>query len=474
MDTPILSRLKTLAKKSEVRFCMPGHKGKAGVFFNDVLQYDITEISGADNLCMPEGIIKKSQDLYAESVGAKHSFYSINGSTSCVQAALMSVLGQGDKVIVARDIHMSAIHAFVLVGVRPFFVKPSAKMGRLPCVVSPNDIREAIIQNPDAKAVYITYPNYYGLCVDLKEICEIAHLHGMQVICDGAHAAAFDFSDLLPMSPAECGCDIFSASLHKTLPAMNQCAVLSIGKNAKIRQSTVSSRLRMLQSTSPSYLLLASCDFATASMREEGKQKIADAVAKVEYNIEKIEAIGGLFCVTKDVPKNTGAVDRDILRLVIDVTNLGISGIGAARELEKHGVFVEAADSWHIVLICTIQDTKEDFVRLTEALLKLKGANYTIEKENVLYKLEDVFSQQPVIDMRRAAFAKSRRVRLEDSVGEIATVCVGAYPPGVPIIMPGMKITYSMVDYLIHLRNHGYGLFGLKDGVEVIDREYDY
>jgi arginine/lysine/ornithine decarboxylase len=467
MNTPILEMLRTIAGSRGTRFCMPGHKGRAAFLDAVVDCYDITEMAGADNLYMPRGAIKNAQELYAAAIGARQSFFLVNGSSTGVHAAVLSVLRPGDKVLAARDLHLSAVNAFILAGVHPVFVHASAQDTELPCVVTPEDIRAAVRAHPDAKAVYVTYPNYYGLCADLNEICAVAHVAGMQVICDGAHTAAFDYSDLLPLSPAVCGCDIWTTSLHKTLPAMNQCAVLSIGENTRIDGDIVQSMLNMLQTTSPSYLLLGSCDYAAAFMREEGKERLATVISLVEDNIRKIEALSGYRCVTKDIPRKTGAVDRDILKLVIDVTDRGISGFGAAERLAKQGIDVETADLSNIVLICTVADRAEDFETLKRALFSLQGANYNIRREETMHQLAEIFGVQPIADMRTAAFSRRWRVPLEKSPGEIAAVCVGAYPPGVPVIMPGQRITWGMVDYLIKLKQRGYVIFGCSDTIEV-------
>lgn len=378
MNTPIVDMLHEIAQTSGSRFCMPGHKGKPGFLPSEVNCYDITEIPGADNLYMPQGAIAKAQELHAKSIGARESFFLVNGSSGGIHAAVLSVLAPGDKVIVARDFHLSVVNAFALVGAVPVFVHPSAQETQLPCVVSVEDIRHAVEAHPDAKAVYLTYPNYYGMCVDLNRICAIAHDAGMQVICDAAHAAAFDFSTLLPVSPAAAGCDIWVTSLHKTLKAMNQCAVLCVGENAKIEHDVVQSRLNMLQTTSPSYVLLGSSDYALGYMREHGKTALAMTINLVEDNMRRIEALGGYRCILQDVPHNTGAYDRDVLKLVIDVTDRGVSGFTAARLLHQNRVEVEAADIFNIVLICTVADGVEDFDLLKMVLKNIKGSNYNI------------------------------------------------------------------------------------------------
>lgn len=467
MNTPIVDMLHEVAGKSGPRFCMPGHKGKPGFLPSEVNCYDITELPGADNLYMPQGAIARSQELYAASIGARESFFLVNGSSGGIHAALLSVLAPGDKVIAARDFHLSAVNAFALAGVKPVFVHPSAQDTQLPCVVSVEDIKRAVGAHPDAKAVYLTYPNYYGMCVDLNRICAIAHDAGMQVVCDAAHSAAFDFSELLPVSPAAAGCDIWVASLHKTLKAMNQCAVLCVGENAKIGHETVQARLNMLQTTSPSYVLLGSSDYALGYMREHGKAALGMTVNLVEDNMRRLEALGGYRCVLQDVPRLAGAFDRDVLKLVIDVTDRGVSGFAAARILHQNGVEVEAADISNIVLICTVADGAEDFDLLKMVLKNIKGSNYNIRAGETADDLAAVYGAQPAADIREAVFAQRRRMEPRESVGYIAAASVGAYPPGVPVIVPGVKVTERMVDYLNRLKYSGYQLFGMDGGIEV-------
>jgi arginine/lysine/ornithine decarboxylase len=409
----------------------------------------------------------ESQELNSRFVGAEHRFFLVNGSSVGVHAGILSVLGRGDKVIVGRDMHLSAVNAFALAGAKPVLLHPSASGTDFFGVLTPEDVRRAVLRHPDAKAVYVTYPNYYGLCSDINEICAVAHRAGMKVICDAAHGAAFDYSGLLPAAPAGAGCDIWVVSLHKTLPAMNQCAVLSIGSG--VDGHTVQSRLNMLQTTSPSYVLLGSCDYALGYMRGKGKEKLNNVIYLVEDNIRKIEALGGYRCVTKDVPVLTGAYDRDILKLVIDVTDRGMSGFTAAKQLAAAGICVEAADVSNVLLICSVADGKEDFDRLKSALYSLKGANYSIQRSMTASEIAGVFDRQLSMDISSAVFAKKRNVPLLESVDETAGVCVGAYPPGVPVIIPGQKITYDMVDYIARMRQQGYAVFGSDGNIDIVE-----
>ncbi len=467
IHTPIVDMLNQT--QGGPRFCMPGHKGKPGFLGAPAHGSDITELPGADNLYMPTGVIHESQKLHADFIGAAESFFLVNGSSCGIHAALLSVLEPGDKVLMVRDMHLSAINALILADAEPVFILPSMKHPELPGVVEPAEVAAAIKSHPDAKALYLTYPNYYGLCADLNEICAIAHRAGMKVVCDAAHAAAFDFSGLMPVSPAAAGCDIWVSSLHKTLPAMNQCAALCIGEKAGMGANIVQSRLNMLQTTSPSYLLLASADYALAYMREKGQKALDAVVALVEDNIRRIEGLGGYRCVTKDIPPACCAFDRDILKLVIDVTDRGLSGFGAARALAKNGVYVESADATNIVLLCTVADNKQDFDKLRSVLAGIKGADYLIKRTEPDADLKEILRQRPRMNMRNAALTARRNVPLIDSRGCVSAVCVGFYPPGVPVILPGQEITYGMVEYIARMRQSGYTVFGTDGNIEVVD-----
>lgn len=469
MDTPIIDMLSGAAKAVPVRFCMPGHKGKPAFLEADVDFLDVTELPGIDKLGSPEGAILRSERQYASSIGAKQSYYLVNGSTSGVEASLLAALEPGSKVIMARDVHMCAVSACILGGLDPVFVAPRKRdRSNLPDVVTPDEVEHVISLNPDAKAVFITYPNYYGLCTDLDTIAAMAHEAGMMLICDAAHAAAFDFSQFLPASPSECGCDMWTVSLHKTLPAMNQCAALSIGKECRTAPSLVQTRLNWLQTTSPSYILLASAEYATALMRDEGAMLLARALDLVHDAVRRIGMIGGYNVLTSSVPYYTGAYDRDPLRLVIDVTDRGLTGLGAARDLARRGVAVEAADLSNIILICSVADSREDYDRLIRALQDIKGGIYSIEQSITNADVHALYGTEFDIPLEKAVRRRSEAVPVSESAGRIAAVCAGLYPPGVPVLMPGQKISADAARTLEKLRRGGYGTFGFSDTIEVV------
>ncbi len=468
VKTPIIEMLADVAAKSAARFSMPGHKGKAAFYGGELNDFDVTELVDVDKLALPKGAIKESEELCAAHMGAEKSFFLVNGASIGVMASVLSVLKPGDKVLVARDVHMSAINAFVLADVRPYLVYPSFGYGPLPGVLTPSDVKKAVKDIPDAKAFFMTYPNYYGLCADIDSIREIVHSAGMKLIVDAAHSAAFDYSEMMPLSPAEARSDIFTVSLHKTLPAMNQCALLCTGAGSGIDPGLVQAMINLLQTTSPSYLLLASIDSTLAYMRDAGKERLNSLVLMMEEYITRIEALGGYTCVTKDVPFYTGAFDRDILRLVIDVTDRGMSGFAASKKLYAKGVTVEAADDMHIILICSVADTKADFEALLIALNGVKGTNYSITNSMNSKEMVDTFSYKPVMEMREAVFGGRENIPLFEAAGRVSAVAVGAFPPGVPMLFPGQEITRDMINGIARLRQQGYDIFGSDGSIDVV------
>lgn len=450
--------LQRTAEASKVRFHMPGHKGRLGFLPQDVLQYDITELAGTDNLYMPTGAILQSQKLNAQALGARSCFFLVNGSSAGVEASLLTVAGPGEKVIFARDFHLSAISGIILSGIKPVFVYPSSKNTYLPSVVTARDIKKAISENEDAKAVYLTYPNYYGLCPDLNEIAALAHSVGMWVIVDGAHAAAFAYSDMLPVHPGEAGADIWTISLHKTLHVPNQCALLCVGEQSGIPEDLVKRNINLLQTTSPSYLLLGSMDHALAELRENGAKMIGDAVLLLEEFILRINMLGGYKCITADIPSGTGAADRDITKLVIDVADRGMTGFMAEQKLCKKGVYVEGADYRNIILLCSYANNRRDFELLLAALNEIKGTNYSIA--NTAVSMHFNSKEQINYSMRNIMLHQTVNLPFIKAVGRLAACTVGIYPPGVPYVLPGQVIEVNALEHLATLQNQGYTLFG--------------
>ncbi len=458
-QTPIMDAVATVCGNSKYRFCMPGHKGDPGYFGGDMLWCDITELPGADNLLYPTGAIMQSQKHHADYIGAAAAFYTTGGSTAGVLAMLS--LFRGKKVIFPRGVHVSAANAVYLFGIIPVFLE--AQPCDYPAVVDPEDIKEALRVHKDAAAVFITYPNYFGLCCDIESIAQIAHKAGVPLVVDAAHAAHFAYSSLLPITPALAGADIWTESAHKTLPAMNQCACLCVGKNALVDTREARSALAAIQTTSPSYVLLSSMDYAHAYMRDKGEQEIYRVVSLCRRFEEMVSALPGYFC--PDMIKNNVAA-HDPLKCVIDVSGTGHTGLAVKTMLAREGIHVEAADMKNILLMISVGNTAAQLDRLYEALRRMER----IRGRNLFFSPYSMPAATKYSQNSRN-WCNIEKVRLERAPGLVSASAAGVYPPAETVVQRGQVISFEIAGYLIEANRQGFELFGVDDASIYVYKE---
>ena len=433
---PINDALKKFAKAGG-RFAMPGHKGRLALF-GVPLPCDITELAGVDNLYAPQGCIAKSQALFAQEQGAAGALYSVNGSTAG-NLAMFLYLKPGTRAIVARDFHVSVESGLRLSGVAPVYVGLHTPVDDLACVDTQRMLQA--IEKERAGAVFVTYPNYYGRCCDLKKIVQAAHERGMLVLVDSAHGAHLAYSGQLPLSAGACGADLWTVSAHKTLPAPNQTAALLYGE--AIDGSRLKACLNSVQTTSPSYLLLAGLDAARDFMATVGKQKLEALLTQLEVFDLQLESIEGVVRLKTD----------DRTKLVLD-TRRRCDGFVAQRHLESQGVYVECAGRTALLAITSVCDTEEDFSLLSAALATLPFEK-TQEPRRVL-TLKSAGLQTP----KQASEAQSRTLAGREAIGRICAASVFCYPPGIPILAAGQQIDGASIQTLDTLAQAGYNLIG--------------
>ena len=453
------------AAANAARFHMPGHKGRGmqGFWRPELAAWDVTELSHTDNLHEPTGILAAAQADCAACYGAENTFFLVNGSTAGL-LAMMLCLPRGERVLLGRDCHKAALSGAVLAGLEATFVLPEydARYGMWG-MVSPEALEQALTASP-AAAVLINSPNYYGMCADIPALSAVAHRHGAMLFVDGAHGAHFPFGKRLPPSPAGFA-DLWVNSAHKTLNALGQAALLHRGGECPLPHWRVQQALSLVQTSSPSYLLTASLDWARYSA-----QNLQDWDAHIAFCEEwghRIQKLPGLQVLDGRCAGIAGIAKKDPTRLVIDVAHRGITGFTAAQWLEKQNVFVEMADGRRLVCICTPSDDTAWYQRLFDALQGMPfgreeppgqiGPGFTLPRQ-----------ERPVWE---AARGKQRLMPLKDAAGHVAAEAVGPYPPGIALWAPGETIRGEDVERMLRQQSLGCALFGLREGMVAVAEE---
>lgn len=432
-STPIFDAVKKYAVRGAARYHMPGHKGAVSPF-------DVTELDETDNLLKPSGVIKQSMDMTARAFGSKKSLFLLGGSTSGNLTMLTALLKEGDKVLLDRGAHISVFSALTLCGAAPEYIysTPAANGG---IIGAPdlNAVSKAVKNNPDAKAVFITSPNAFGITAPLKEISHLCKSNGMYLLVDQAHGAHFAFHEELPENAMSAGADMCVQSFHKTLPALTQTAVLHIGSEALIDAAECT--LSLYQTSSPSYLLMSSIDRARAFMEENGPARL-DALIKTvrENRTENLLTLKG----------------KDILRLVFLC-----DGMKAAEILEENNIVPEMHGPGYVVCIVTVMDEPE----AVKALLSLCASLPPYSGE-----MPRVPAACPKMTPREAFYKKSILIPAEKAAGHISKNALLLYPPGIPIVAPGEIITDEALSCLKAMREKGLSVIGMEnDSLAVLD-----
>ncbi|TCP52659.1 arginine/lysine/ornithine decarboxylase [Tumebacillus sp. BK434] len=448
----ILSHLQT----SPTAFHVPGHKmgrglpGELGAWLSAAGRLDLTEIPGLDDLHAPEGAIRDAQRLAAEAFGAEETFFLINGSTAGNLAMVMTVCQPGDIILVPRNLHKSVIHGLVLAQARPVFYQPEVVAefgiaGRVPAA----EIARAVRENPQAKAVLITSPTYHGIASDLALIAGIVHEAGMLLLVDEAHGAHFAFHEQLPPTAMASGADMAVQSTHKLLGALTQASMLHV-QGPRVDRVRLRKRLQLVQSTSPSYLLMASLDAARYQMETEGQARLEKALRAAADGRQQLLELPGLQVLPAD----------DLLKWTIRVTGLGITGTDAYRILhEEHKMMLELSDPYNVLAVLSYADGERQVDRLVTALAKLapSGHQLTVSAYTAPPKLRAVLPLHDAFDL------PSVTVPLREAAGKVAAEMVIPYPPGIPLVLPGEEMTRDMLEYIEQLRSAGIRFSGAED-----------
>lgn len=463
--TPYFDALRDYVDSGTVPFHTPGHKQGVGMhhrlrdFIGDnVLSIDLTQIRGLDDLNQPEGPILDAMRLAAEAYGADHSYFLVNGSTAGNQAMLMTALRPGDTVLLPRNSHKSAVSALIMSATRPVYMRPEVDQSlHVDHAVTAQTVEAALDANPDARAVFITSPTYYGATADLHEIERIVHGREKLLLVDEAWGPHLHFHPELPPSATLAGADACVNSTHKLLAGMSQASMLHT-KGERIDQGRLRSTLRIFQSTSPQLVLLASLDVCRMQMALEGKRLLDGALRVARRTRAELNAIPGVYCMGKDHVGRPGVAGYDETRIVITVKGLGYTGYEAERILRlRYNVQVELADLFNVVALVTIGDTDASIDKLIGAVRELAREDRPIDIHSPTGILDRRLAEktyaippipEAVVTPREAFLSDHVEVPLRKSVGRVCAEVVTPYPPGIPLLCPGERITKETIDYL--------------------------
>ena len=462
---PLYEALKSFASKKPISFHVPGHKNgtnfpyEAQKYFHDILSIDVTELTGLDDLHSPFECIEEAQCLLAELYEVQKSYFLINGSTVGNLAMLLACCNEHDIVLVQRNAHKSIMNGLKLAGARPVFLEPwiDEKYG-VPVGVPYETIENAILQYPQTKALILTHPNYYGMGVDLEKSIVLAHKNGIPVLVDEAHGAHFCIGGSFPTSALAYGADVVVHSAHKTLPAMTMGSYLHVNSSL-VDEEKVSSYLNILQSSSPSYPIMASLDiarFVLAKIKEEGGKEIATFTRQFRGALDRIPQLAVL-----DYPI------LDALKVTVQ-TRCKLSGYELQRLFEEVGMYVEMADPYNVLLILPLQVNGE-YIKVIE---KLQDAlcSYDVEDSKLCinYPYNNHLSSLSFTYKQLEKY-KKKVVPLRDALGMIAAEMIIPYPPGIPLVMYGEEITLEHINQISNLEETGARFQGNIKNITVCD-----
>ena len=481
-ETPLFDALMEYVNRETIPFHVPGHKKGVGMDeeFKDFIgenpfKIDVTVFKLVDSLHHPTGPIKKAQELAADAYKSDAAFFSIHGTSGAIQAMIMSVVNAGDTIIIPRNVHKSITAGIILSGAVPVYMQPELdkKVG-IAHGVTPETVEKTLKENPDAKAVLIINPTYYGVATDIKRIADIVHSYNIPLIVDEAHGPHLAFNENLPMSAMEAGADICAQSTHKIIGALTQCSLLQV-KSKYIDTHRVQQILNLLQTTSPSYILMASLDCARRQIALHGKELLDRTIALANYARTEINKIPGFSCFGEEILGKPGAYAFDPTKITITSRELGLTGYDLDMILSnKYHIQMELSDLYNVLAVGSFGDTKESIDKLLEALNEI-SEEYSLKNSKKPDFIDIPPIPQQVLIPREAFNSHKTSIPLKDSVGMISGEFLLAYPPGIPVLCPGEIITQDIINYVQELKAAGLYVQGTEDpkvdNIKVVKKE---
>lgn len=465
-SAPIYEALQKFRRKRVVPFDVPGHKRGRGnpelveLLGEKCVGLDVNSMKPLDNLCHPISVIREAEKLTADAFGAKNAFLMVGGTTSAVQNMILSVCKAGDKIILPRNVHKSVINAMVLCGAIPVYVNPkiNSELG-IALGMEFSCVEEAIKNNPDAVAVFVNNPTYYGICSDIKSIVKLAHSYGMKVLADEAHGTHFYFNKNLPISAMEAGADMAAISMHKSGGSLTQSSILLT--NTNVNADYVRQIINLTQTTSASYLLLSSLDISRRNLALRGEESFEKVAKMAEYARNEINQIGGYYAYGKELINGTSVFDFDITKLSIYTLGNGLAGIEVYDLLrDEYDIQIEFGDFGNILAYISIGDRIQDIERLVGALADIERL-YKKDKAGMLSG--EYIQPEVVVTPQKAFYSEKVSLPIKEAAGKICGEFVMCYPPGIPILAPGEMITKEIAEYIMYAKEKGCSMQGTED-----------
>ncbi|MCL2633849.1 MAG: aminotransferase class I/II-fold pyridoxal phosphate-dependent enzyme [Oscillospiraceae bacterium] len=464
--TPIKTALEQFQKHRIVPFDVPGHKrGRGNAELTKFLgqacmNLDVNSMKPLDNLCSPVSVIAEAEALAADAFGASHAFFMVGGTTSAVQAMVFSACKKGDKIILPRNVHRSVINAMVLIGCVPVYVNPGVdkKLG-ISLGMKLVDVKKAITDNPDAKAVLVNNPTYYGICSDIKSIAELAHKHGMLVLADEAHGTHFYFGENLPINGIKAGADMAAVSMHKSGGSLTQSSFLLCGE--KVNANHVRQIINLTQTTSGSYLFLSSLDISRKNLALHGREIFGKVTGLAEYAREEINKIGDYYAYSRELINGDEVYDFDPTKLSVFTLDIGLAGIEVYDLLrDDYDIQAEFGDIGNILAYISVGDRERDLEQLVGALTDIRRRFKRSRVDMLSYEYIN-----PVVEMspQEAFYSEKTSLLIKEAEGRVSGEFVMCYPPGIPILAPGELITSQAVEYILYAKEKGCSMTGTED-----------
>ena len=463
---PIYEALERFKKKRVVPFDVPGHKRGRGnpelveLLGEKCVGLDVNSMKPLDNLCHPVSVIREAEDLTADAFGAEHAFLMVGGTTSAVQSMILSCCKPGEEIILPRNVHKSAINALVLCGAIPVYVEPKTEPRIGIALGIEADAMEATMKaHPNAKAVLINNPTYYGICCDLVRLTELAHSYNMKMLVDEAHGTHLYFGEGLPIDAMRAGADMAAISMHKSGGSLTQSSILLT--NNGVNADYVRQIVNLTQTTSASYLLLSSLDISRRNLALRGRDSFEKVIRMAEYARTEINAIGGYYAYGTELINGTSICGYDVTKLSVYTQAIGLTGIEVYDLLrDEYDIQIEFGDIGNILAYISIGDRMRDIERLVNALADIKRL---YEKEQLPMISGDYIQPEVVLSPQEAFYSDKKLVPIRETVGRICAEFIMCYPPGIPILAPGERITSEIVDYILYAKEKGCSLQGTED-----------